>query len=150
MGDIPPALTKVIGNQQFSDVLQATKAWYSSTGDPMPGNILFTLSKLENGEYQTNIFLSSRFSLSSKLLHTWENLGAQVYRLTGVPEDAPELGHSEMAAEAYRKLMSKLPAGEQISSVDESISLRPICGTGCASAETDFVDRPGVTFQAVP
>lgn len=149
MADIPPEIAKVVGNQAFSDVLQATKAWYDGPGGGiMGGNIYFTLSELQDGEYQTKIFLSSRFSLRPGLLHAWEDFGAQVYKLTGVPESSPELGHSEPAAEAFRRLMGGLPEGERIASVDEAESLRPMCGGACADSATYFVDRPGVTFEA--
>jgi hypothetical protein len=41
--------------------------------------------------------------------------------------------------------MPNLPAGERITSVDEALSLRSICGQ-CSEAATSFVGRSGVTL----
>jgi hypothetical protein len=53
-----------------------------------------------------------------------------------------------MAADEYDQITRDGPADQKITEVDEFVSLRPFCNDGCARAATDFVNRPGVTFEA--
>jgi hypothetical protein len=53
-----------------------------------------------------------------------------------------------MAADEYDQITRDGPADQKITEVDEFVSLRPLCNDGCARAATDFVNRPGVTFEA--
>lgn len=55
-------------------------------------------------------------------------------------------GHAEMAAERYRGIMGNLPEDERIASVQDALSLRPVCGS-CAQPATSFVDRSGVAVR---
>jgi hypothetical protein len=140
----PQGIAKTIGIQQYNDALQATARFYASTGEPIAGNLFLTQTRMENGAYRTQVFVSSRYKVPRALLNTYEDLGVQVWQLRGVSQEA---GHSEMAAGEYRKIMGSLPADERITSVEDALSLRPICGTACAENATSFVGRSGVTLE---
>ncbi len=138
-------MAKTIGIQQYNDVLQAIAQYYANTpGARIYGKLFITRVGAENGAYRTQVFVSSRYKLPKSLLQTYEDFGAQVWQLRGV---SPEAGHAEMAAGQYRKIMGNLPADERIRSVEDALSLRPICGTACAEAGTSFVGRSGVTLE---
>src|SRR5262249_56883239 len=124
--------------QRYNDVLQASARYYG--GKPIYGNLLSARAEMESGACRTLVFVSSRYELPESLLHTYEDLGAQVWQLRGVPESSPQLGHSEMAAAEYRRIMGNLPQDEQMTSVEDALSLREICAQ-CARAATSFVGR---------